>query len=275
MVDFVVKSLPDNFQYLNQFAPSSYAPTPSLFRCVAASAAMLAEIAYPTRWIPTQLEDEIYRQLTGGTDTTANQSGITKQAILKWFDSVFIGYADNDRYLGNPEALLQVMQNQNKMNMPQLITVANENMLYYGPTGVKLHNWTEPVNQAAHSFVRVGYSDSNGCGLYYEPAAPGFQQPVPIDWEASILKAGIITSVAIMPPGVPKPPADFDWLHGIWPVPPPPAPDLKTIVSQMDTIQTAVVQFDKAQQAYDSAVQAYRSTVPGHFESLIAQLMGK
>jgi hypothetical protein len=272
-MDYIIKTLPENFQYLNQFAPSPYAPTPSLFRCVAASAAMLAEIAYPTRWIPAQLEDEIYRQLAG-PDVATNQNGISKQAILAWFDSVHIGYADNDRYLGNPEMLLQVMQNQNRQGMPQLITVANENLLFYGPTGVKLHNWTEPINQAAHSFVRVGYSDSNGCGLYYEPAAPGFQQPVPIPWEASILKAGIITSVAIMPPGVPKPPADFDWLHGSWP-PPEPKPDIKGALATIDTIQTATMQFDKAQQAYEAALAAYRQAVPGRFEALIAQLMGK
>lgn len=264
MADHIISTIPDNFQYLNQFAPSVYAPNPSLYRCVAASAAMLAEIAYPTRWIPAQLEDAIYRELAG-PDVVSNQDGITKDAILKWFSGVHIGWYDNARYLGNHAELLAVMQKQNESGCPQLITVSNENLLTDALTGERLHNWTQPINAAAHTFVRVGFSDSDGYGLYYEPAAPGFKQPVPISWSESIEKAGVITCVAIMPSGMPAPPSDFDWLHGSWP-PPVPQPRVQDALSTLHSLQSAY-------QHEDDVYQQMKAARDAAFNKIIADLL--
>ena len=44
---------------------------------------------------------------------------------------------------------------------------------------------------------------------------------MPISWVDSIEPAHIVTAVAVMPHGVPQPPADFDWLHNTWPAPKP------------------------------------------------------
>lgn len=264
MADHIV-SLPSHFKYLNQFASSSYAPNPALYRCVAASAAMAAQIAYPGRWIPEQLEDQLYTQLAG-PDVPTDTNGITKEAILKWFDLVKIGYYDNAKYFSDQNHLLAVMQKQNIAGVPQLITVANENLLTQAISKVNLHNWTQPVTAAAHTFIRAGYSDSEGYGLYFEPAAPGFPQPVPIEWLNSIEKAQVITCVAIMPHGMPTPSPDFDWLNNTWPEPVH-VPNVKDAVSTLDAIKSA---YEKEDAAY-AQLKAARDTA---FEKVLADLLG-
>lgn len=256
--------LPDVFRYLNQFASSSYAPQPSLYRCVAASAAMLAEIAYPGRWIPEELEDQLYTKLAG-PDIASDTNGISKDAILAWFKSANIGYYDNAAYLNDHATLLDVMQKQNDAGIPQMITVSNENLLFNAITGVKLHNWIQPESSAAHTFIRVGYSDDAGYGLYFEPAAPGFAQPVPISWTDSIEKAGVITCVAIMPSKMPAPPSNFDWLHNVWPEPVP-QPKVQDALSTLQALQK---QYSEEDKAYEQ-MKAVRDTA---FNKAIADLL--
>ncbi len=264
MADHIIP-LPESFRYINQFAASPYAPNPSLYRCVAASLAMLAQIAYPGRWIPEELEHDLYVQLAHGPDIRTDENGITKNAALGWMSSEHIGLYDNSKYFGNQADLLAVMQRQNEAGIPQLITVANENFLLFANTDIKLHNWTEPANQAAHSFIRVGFSDTDDCGLYFEPAAPGFAQPVPISWPRSIEKARIITSVAIMPSKMAAPPADFDWLHGTWP-PAVPSPRVQDALSTLASLKSAY-------QHEDEAYQQLKNARDAAFSKIIADLM--
>ena len=217
MADHIIP-LPPSFRYLNQFAPSSWAPNPSKYRCVSASTAMLAEIAYPGRWIPEELEHDLYVQMAG-PDVATDEQGIDKGPVLDWFHKVNIGYIDLAHLLGNVGELLAEIEAMNKQGVPQMICVADESKLSDAVTGAKLHNWVD--NGFHHCFVRVGFSDDEGYGLYEEPAAPGFPQPVPISWDKSIVPAGIITCVAIMPAGVPVPPAGFSYQTGTWPKPKP------------------------------------------------------
>ena len=217
MTDHIIP-LPSTFRYLNQFAPSQWAPSPSKYRCVSATAAMCAEIAYPGRWIPEELEHDLYVKWVG-PDVATDTQGVAKQPVLDWFKSVNIGYIDLAGLLSDDTALKAEIQAQNEQGVAQLITVADESKLYDAVTGVKLHNWAD--TGLSHCFLRVGFSDNQGYGLYYEPAAPGFTQPVPISWDNSIMPAGVITCVAIMPAGVPVPPAGFRYTSGKWPAPKP------------------------------------------------------
>src|SRR5207247_2168079 len=92
---------------------------------------------------------------------------------------------------------------------------------------------------------RVGYSDSDGYGLYAEPAAPAFCQdahgnfkPVPIMW-SDVEKAGIMHCLAIMPHGVAVPPQGFSYTNGVWPEPPPPPVNHHAIADTIAAIQAA------------------------------------
>lgn len=217
MTDHIIP-LPSTFQYVNQFAPSQWAPHPSNYRCVTATMAMCAEIAYAGRWNPPQLEDQLYTRFAG-PDVPTDQQGLTKAQVLTWFHEVGIGFIDLADMLSDDTALKAEIQAQNEQGVAQLITVADESKLYDAVSGVKLHNWAD--TGLSHCFLRVGFSDDQGYGLYYEPAAPGFTQPVPISWDNSIMPAGVITAVAIMPAGVPVPPAGFRYTSGKWPEPKP------------------------------------------------------
>ena len=217
MADHIIP-LPPSFRYLNQFAPSSWAPNPSKYRCVTASVAMLAEIAYPGRWIPEELEHDLYVKWAG-PDVSSDTQGVAKQPVLDWFKSVNIGFIDLADLLGNHGELKAEIQAMNEQGVPQLITVDDESKLYDAKTGAKLHNWAD--QGMSHAFVRAGFRDDEGYGLYFEPAAPGFAQPVPISWDNSIMPAGVITCIAVMPAGVPTPPAGFRYTTGTWPKPKP------------------------------------------------------
>ena len=217
MTDHIIP-LPHSFVYVNQFAPSQWAPHPSNYRCVTATMAMCGEIAYAGKWNPAQLEDQLYTRFAG-PDVSTDTQGLTKAQVLQWFHEVGIGFVDMADLLGDHAALKAEIQAQNEQGVPQIITVADESKLYDAVTGVKLHNWAD--TGLSHCFLRVGFSDDQGYGLYYEPAAPGFTQPVPISWDNSIMPAGVITAIAVMPGGVPTPPAGFRYTQGKWPVPKP------------------------------------------------------
>lgn len=243
--------LPPNFRYLNQFAPSQWAPNPSKYRCVSASAAMLAEIAYPGRWIPEELEHDLYVKLAG-PDVASDTNGIDKGPILDWFHSVNIGFVDMAALVeGDMEALRLEITAQNVQNVPQMLCVRDESQLRHALTGAKLHAWAD--QGLHHCFIRVGFSDDRGYGLYYEPAAPGFAQPVPISWHDSIVPAGIITAVALMPAGVPTPPANFSFQHGAWPVPKP-VLDTAKALSTIAAMQQALTSNQDAMEAMKAAM---------------------
>ena len=242
MTDHIIP-LPSNWQYVNQFAPSQWAPTPSLYRCVTATMAMLGEVAYPGRWNPPQLEDQLYTRFAG-PDLPTDQQGLTKANVLKWFDEVGIGYIDLAALIGGDmEALRLEIAAQNLQGVPQFLTVADESKLYEYGTNKKLHNWVDVG--LSHCFMRVGFSDSEHYGLYEEPAAPAFAHPVKIDW-ANIVEAGIITAIAVCPHGVPVPPAGFRYTNGTWPAPPKPPFDAAKAES---TLAAAMLALDAARGA--------------------------
>lgn len=223
--------LPPNFKYLNQFLPSTWAPNPSKFRCVTASVSMLAEIAYPGRWIPEELEHDLYVKWAG-PDVATDTQGVAKQPVLDWLHSVGIGFIDLEHLIGSDMLSLHAeMQAMNDAGVPQLITVADESKLFDAKTGVKLHNWAD--QGMAHSFVRVGYSTDQGWAYYFEPASPGFTQPVPISWQDSIIPAGIITAIAIFP-------------HGMQEYPPKPQPVLDVAKAEV-TLAAALTALSAAQ----------------------------
>ena len=226
MTDVLVK-LPPSFRYLNQFAPSKWASNPSLMLCGETCAAMAAEFAYPGRYVPEQLIEELCVKFTGQPDVRSNPWGTTRGELDDWFKEVNIGHIDMSQLVdefraGNEAALHDEITAQNQQNVPQVIAVTDEAFLVEYGTGKNLHSWVnkdDPNHKVmGHVILRVGYGEEYG--WYMEPAAPGFGHPVKIGWE-DVKKAGIITCIAIMGAGVPTPPADFSYQHGIWPKPKP------------------------------------------------------
>ncbi len=238
MTDFVVH-LPPNFRYLNQFAPSSWAPNPSKYRCGTAVSAMVAEIAYPGKWIPEELEHDLYVKWAG-PDVPTDENGVTKEQILAWLSQANIGHIDMSNLVaefqnGNRDPLHNELMAQNRQHVPQILTVNDESQLY-DIAGHKLHAWAD--QGLHHVILRVGFSDDQGYGLYYEPAAPGFPQPVKIPWER-IIACGLITAIAIMPAGVPQPPVDFRFTQGVWP-PPKPVISIDDAMARIESVEQAM-----------------------------------
>lgn len=258
MTDFLVKRLP---AYVNQFAPSPWAQNPSGYRCVTASAAMALDFAYPGKHDPAQVEHDLYVKYAG-PDVSSDHNGLTKDQLKEILTSFHVGFIDMDNLVqeglnGNPSPLLQEMEAQNKQNVLQIITVADESFLKEALTGKKLHNWVD--NGLSHCFVRVGFSDDQGFGEYLEPAAPlfcqdaqGHEKPVAIAW-SDIVSARVITCIAIMPYGVPVPPAGFSYQHGVWPVPPKPPVDV-------DKAEQAILALLAACQNQQAALQQQLTT---------------
>jgi len=216
MTDFMVQ-LPGNFRYVYQFNGGSG------YKCVEASLAMACQVAYPDRYAnPTALMSQVYQQYVG-PDVAGDRNGTTKEQALEWLDSQHIGYIDMQHYIdaGQLDDLIAEIQAQNQQNVPQLISIGDESFLKYAKNGQSLHNWADADNHGSHTFMRVGYSDSEGWAYYEEPAAaPNFAQPVPIKW-TDILAGGVVGCIAIMPHGMPTPPADFRFTQGTWPKPAP------------------------------------------------------
>lgn len=215
MTDYMVP-LPGNFKYVYQFSAGT-----SQYKCVEASLAMAAQVAYPDRYPdPAKLMSEIYQQYVG-PDVAGDRNGTTREQALAWLDSQHIGYIDMQAGLSNLDELKAEIQAQNLQHIPQIISIGDESFLKYAKTGQTLHNWADALNHGSHTFLRVGFSDSEGWAYYMEPAAaPNFAEPVPIKW-ADIEAGAVVGCIAIMPHGVPVPPAGFSFQHGTWPEPKP------------------------------------------------------
>lgn len=214
MTDFMVP-LPANWRYVYQFDGNSQ------YKCVEASLAMAGQFAYPERYAnPAKLMSQIYTQYVG-PDVAGDRNGTTRAQALEWLDSQHIGYIDMEPMLGNLDELLAEIQAQNEQNVPQMISIGDESFLKYARNGQTLHNWADALNHGSHTFLRVGFSDNEGWAYYMEPAAaPSFAEPVPIKW-SDIVAGAVVGCIAIMPPGVPVPPAGFRYTTGKWPAPKP------------------------------------------------------
>jgi len=231
MADFMVK-LPSNFRYVPQFDGNSQ------YKCVESCLAMAGQFAYPDRYAhPALLMSQIYQQYVG-PDVVGDRKGTTEAQALDWLHSQNIGVIDMQALLDNPEELHAEIQAQNKQGVVQIISIGDESFLKYAKNGQTLHNWADALNHGSHAMLRVGYSDSEGWAYYMEPAAAqNFAEPVPIEW-LDFLNGKIVGCIAIMPPGVPVPPADFSYQHGTWPEPPKPKPvvDFEKVLSNLAAI---------------------------------------
>jgi len=176
---------------------------------------MIGQIAFPGRWQNVSaLEDQIYTQYEG-PDTDANQSGMSDTQMLDWLTKQGIGHINMASLLNNMGNFQAEIQAQNRQSVCQILLVGDESKLVYAANGQKLHNWVD--TGLAHIFLRVGYSDDQAYGLYFEPAAGlAFPKPVAIPW-ANIVEAGIEACIAVMPDHVDLPPAGFSYQTGTWP----------------------------------------------------------
>ncbi len=232
--DIVMVKLPKGFRFLNQFAPSQWAKDPSKMLCVETSITMADEFQRPGDHIPEHLIEVLCSDYVG-PDVASNPNGTTLDEARKMFAYCKLTYIDLQSLVdefnrGNRTPLHAEIMAQNNQNVLQIFTVNDESKLFeavanpdHDPQnpyvhGKKLHAWDDVG--MSHTFVRVGYSKINGFGLYGEPAAVGFAQPVPILWQ-DIVNAGIIHAWAVLPEGVAPPPADFLFQHGTWPAPKP------------------------------------------------------
>ncbi len=206
MADHLI-TLPGNFHYVYQFQVGK-----SQYRCVEACLAMAGQIAYPSRYAnPKQLMSQIYTQYVG-PDVIGDRKGTMPDQAIAWLQSQHIGYIEMD--VSDVNALHTQIQQMNLAGVPQLISIGDESYLKYAKTGQSLHNWADSLNHGSHTMLRVGYSDSEGYGLYYEPAAaPNFAEPVPIAWQ-DFLDGKVVGCIAIFPHGMseypPKPKFVFD-----------------------------------------------------------------
>lgn len=257
--------LPAHWQYLNQFKPSSWAPHPSTWRCVAASALMAAQVAYPVAFNPEQAEHAFYEKYAG-PDVPSDHQGIGKESLLAWFRDNHIGFIDLQDIVdsGDHELLREEITAMNRQNVLQVISVADESYLKYAPGEAKLHNWNDVG--LAHCFVRLGFSDDKAYGYYAEPAAAGFSydeqgtwQPIPIFWKDIV--AGRITScIAVMPAGVPVPPAGFRYHRApgqpdnIWPEPAKPAVDTSALLDNLRGYKSKADELRREEDAFFSAL---------------------
>lgn len=245
MTDFMVK-LPGNFKYVYQFEQGK-----SQFRCVESCLSMAGEFAYPTRYAnPAQLMSQIYTQYVG-PDVAGDRAGTTKSQAIEWLTSQNIGFIDMQHFLdsGDIAGLHDEIMAQNKQNVPQLLSIGDESFLKYAKTGQSLHNWADALNHGSHTMLRVGFSDSEGFAYYMEPAAaPNFVEPVPITWQ-DFLDGHIVGCIAIMPPGVKAPPADFRYTTGQWPEPKP----VLHITETLSALASAQLALDAAKGAIANA----------------------
>lgn len=218
--------LPANFRYVYQFQSGK-----SQYRCVEACLAMAGQIAYPDRYAdPVALMDQIYTQYVG-PDVASDTKGTTAAQAIAWLQSQHIGYIEMD--VSNLDALKTEIQQMNLAGVPQIISIGDESYLKYAKTGQTLHNWSDALNHGSHSMLRVGYSDSEGYGLYFEPAAaPNFAEPVPIEWQ-DFVDGKIVGCIAIFP-------------HGMQEYPPKPQPVLDVAKAEL-TLQAALTALNAAQ----------------------------
>jgi hypothetical protein len=252
-MDILISRLP---KYVSQFAPTSEAPHPSLFRCGPAAGAMCLDFAYPNKYDPYLIEHQEYVKLVG-PDVASDQQGVTNAIMLKFFADYHIGVVDMQHLVdqglqhGNYGPLYAEIEAQNRQGIIQFLSVADESLLIDDATGASLH----PGLHYGHCIVRLGFSDDAGYGLYYDPAAPaqctdpktGKNVPVHISWSDSMAKAHINSCFAIMPPGVSVPPAGFSFQSGKWPAPKPTV-DVDKILSTVGAMQQAIAAMASATQ---------------------------
>lgn len=237
----ILAHIPTGFSYVYQFENGK-----SQYRCVAAVLAMIGEFSAPGKWQNlSELMHEIYDHYAG-PDLPSNHDGMTKEQCFDWLHGNNVPYMDLSPLVGDVNALHDELTAENRQGVAQLLTVSDESWLRYAKNGEKLHNWVD--TGLHHCIFRVGFSDDQGYGLYMEPAAGlAFPHPVPILWD-DIVKAGIMTAIAIMPHGVAAPPANFRFTQGQWPTPKPvfDAAKAETTIQAMsnalDTMNTQITQ---------------------------------
>lgn len=227
MTDHLVH-LPEHYVYCYQFADGK-----SNERCAEACMAMVGQIAFPGRWQnPIALMDQLYTQYVG-PDVPTDRNGTSKEQVLGWLEAEKIGHIDMTHLLSDLDTFKHEIQAQNAQSVCQIITVNDMSKLRYAKNDGLLYHWKGGGAGVSHVILRVGYSDDQGYGLYFDPAAsPDLPHPLPISWQ-SILEAGIGWSCAIMPMRVDVPPAGFSYQTGQWPAPAPsPSDVLATVRSQ-------------------------------------------
>ena len=275
MPDYHV-TLPDHFLSVQAFEPGR-----SRNRALAAALADLQEFAQPGRCAnPQQHASDIYTAYAGA-DTPQNQTALSAANALDYLAqqgmnaldmaALLWGAADEQslrtagQAAGQSEetiaatiatamearqlALKHEIQAQNMNDVPQLLILATDSPLTSAATGQPLHNWSAPGVSQAAALIRVGFSTDVANAFYLDPAlSAAFAQPVPVSWD-EILKAGIAACIAVLPPGVPLPPADFHFAAGVdpttgstlanrWPVPKPEI-DVTGALAQLQAMLTA------------------------------------
>ncbi len=227
--DIVMVALPKGFRFLNQFASPQWAKLAKTL-CFETSVAMADEFQRPGDQIPEHLIEIL------ASSASADAAAITLDEAAKILASCKLNFIDLqslvDEFNRGDRTLHAEIMAQNSQNVMQLFTINDASELYEAVSnpnsadpqnpyvrGKKLHAWEDAGK--SHSFVRLGYSKTGGIGLYGEPAAVGFDQPVPILWQ-DIVNAGIAHVWAILAEGVALPPAGFLFQSGAWPTPPPP-----------------------------------------------------
>jgi len=211
---------------------------------------MLDEIADPGAHIPEELEHDLYVELAG-PDVVSDKTGIDRlpleAALKKLGDINYIDYAPlvDEFSHGNPAPLHAELMAQNRAGVPQLLCVFDMSALHKADGSARgAPLYTYDCKDVHHAIVRAGFSDDSGYGLYFDPASPGFKQPVPILW-ADIVAAQIITAIAVLPHGMPIPPSGFLFQHGTWP-PVQPRVDIAAALSTVESMAATIAALSAA-----------------------------
>ena len=243
--------LPEHFRYLHQYPGGRASSGPAPDRSWSAALAMLLQINAPGRWIPEEVEARLYEHIAAAVHPWA--------AVISWLQEQSVAYVElPSEETMNSDGLRQILQHQNRLGIPQLVVVSESNALHT-IDGRLVHSWINQQHPGSHhALVRIGYSEGDGAGLYFDPGAPAFDQPVPLSWQDSILPAGMVACLAIMPAGVAQPPADWDWLNRDWPEKVP-QPNLAAIQQTIADAQAELEQHEATVKAKLAAVLAEAS----------------
>jgi hypothetical protein len=262
MTDIIVSRLP---RFVDQFRHNSYDPSPSLFKCGPAAGAICTDFHYPDKYDVNLIAHNEYQKLVG-PDVSSDQMGVTNSVMIQFFKDMNVPVIDMQELVntglntGNYQPLYDEIEAQNKQGIIQFMSVADEALLIDDATGASLH----PGLHYGHCIVRLGFSTDAGYGLYYDPAnaqactdpKTGKNVPVRISWSNSILKAKPNFCMAIMPPGVSLPPAQFSFQKGTWPAPAKPAPDLVKLASNLDSMSGTLKQMQSFLDSFSAELKA-------------------